>query len=80
VKGEGSTHGGIEETGFALIEGVFSEAAVSHLRDVLQAEATTAAGRGGIRHLLDMVQLRELAQSGRVPEKVSPGARTRYTD
>jgi len=72
VKGEGSTHGGIEETGFALIEGVFSDATVSHLRDILQAEATTVVGRGGIRNLLDVEEMRKLAQCSALRGLVEP--------
>jgi Phytanoyl-CoA dioxygenase (PhyH) len=64
--------GWIDADGFALVEGVFEEKTVERLREFVEAEATTSTGKGGVRNLLELPQMRVLAECAVLRDLIVP--------
>jgi ectoine hydroxylase-related dioxygenase (phytanoyl-CoA dioxygenase family) len=59
-------------SGFAIIENVLDVLSTDRLRALMESIATREEGRGGVRNLLDVPEVRELADSEAIMNLVQP--------
>lgn len=62
----------VQGDGFAIVEDVLDLTSISRLATLLESVAETAKGQGGVRNLLDLVEMRELAYSTPMIGLVTP--------
>ena len=62
----------IHSSGFAIVEDVLDLAATGRLRALMESIAPSEEGRGGVRNLLDVPEVREFAGSEAVMNLVRP--------
>ena len=62
----------VDSSGFAIVEDVLDLAATNQLRALMESIAPHKEGRGGVRNLLDVREIRELASSEAIMNLVRP--------
>ena len=62
----------VASDGFCIVEAVLDQHEVTRLIELIDREAQVDAGRGGVRNLLDIPAMRELAGSAAVVAMVEP--------
>jgi ectoine hydroxylase-related dioxygenase (phytanoyl-CoA dioxygenase family) len=62
----------VGSTGFAIVEDVLDVASIDRLRMLLESIALHEEGRGGVRNLLDVPEVRELADLEAIMNLVQP--------
>lgn len=58
--------------GYSIVEGLLDAATVQRLKARVESEAPVGAGRGGVRNLLDVAEMRDLTASAAVRALVEP--------
>ncbi|HEY6413253.1 MAG TPA: phytanoyl-CoA dioxygenase family protein [Edaphobacter sp.] len=62
----------VSSTGFAIVEGVLDATTIQQFGALLESFACSEQGRGGVRNLLDVPEVRELAGSESIMKLVRP--------